>query len=151
MVGFYYSLTHFHGQANLEKQLKELNLRIVDLETKSYSRNPQTSSAATIRRLESQIEELTNQLNQATKERRRASLPRDRDVSAQLVESNRQKVKLEEEVRLYDEKVKSMRHQMDAMVSTLAEYFTGFQRTNVDFISANDRERIATREAPRRA
>ncbi|KAH9960673.1 hypothetical protein BC827DRAFT_1132744 [Russula dissimulans] len=114
-------LTHFHGQANLEKQLKELNLRIVDLETKSYSRNPQSSSAATIRRLESRIEELTNQLNQATKERRGSSVPRDRDVSAQLVESNRQKVKLEEEVRLYDEKVGFMRQQMDAMQTSESE------------------------------
>jgi hypothetical protein len=43
-------LTCLSRQANLEKQLKELNLRIIDLETKSYSRNPQSSLAATIRR-----------------------------------------------------------------------------------------------------
>jgi len=42
-------------QANLEKQIKELKLRIVDLETKSYSKTPQassSSSAATVRRLD---------------------------------------------------------------------------------------------------
>lgn len=110
-------LTLFPGQANLEKQLKELNLRIVDLETRSYSRNPQSSSAATIRRLESRIEELNGQLSQVTKEHRRTSVSRDRDVSAQLIEGDRQRAKLEDEVRLYDEKVKSMRQQMDDMVS----------------------------------
>ncbi|KAH9994666.1 nonmuscle myosin heavy chain b [Russula vinacea] len=105
--------------ANLEKQLKELNLRIIDLETKSYSRNPQSSSAPTIRRLESRIEELTNQLGQVAKDHRRASL--SSDFSAQLVESERQRGKLEEEVRLYDEKVKTMRVQMDDMVTNDGE------------------------------
>ena len=124
-------LTHLPGQANLEKQLKELNLRIVDLETKSYSRNPQSSSTATIRRLESRIEELTNQLSQITKEHRRTSLSRDRDISAQLIESDRQRVKLEEEVHLYEEKVKAMRLQMDVMVSTFVEV-TDFRGTNAD-------------------
>jgi len=107
--------------ANLEKQLKELNLRIVDLETRSYSRNPQSSSAATIRRLESRIEELNGQMSQVTKEHRRTSVSRDRDVSAQLIEGDRQRAKLEDEVRLYDEKVKSMRQQMDDMQTTESE------------------------------
>jgi myosin protein heavy chain len=117
-------------QANLEKQLKELNLRIIDLETKSYSRNPQSSSAPTIRRLESRIEELTNQLGQVAKDHRRASL--SSDFSAQLVESERQRGKLEEEVRLYDEKVKTMRVQMDDMVSTFVGDVTCFTGTDAD-------------------
>ena len=125
------TLTHLPRQANLEKQLKELNLRIVDLETKSYSRNPQSSSAATIRRLESRIEELTNQLSQVTKEHHRSSLSRDRDVSAQLIESDRQRAKLEEEVRLYEEKVRVMRQQMDHVVSTLTNEVQRLQRTDV--------------------
>ncbi|KAH9975291.1 hypothetical protein BGW80DRAFT_1169021, partial [Lactifluus volemus] len=106
------------GQANLEKQIKELNLRIVDLETKSYSRNPQSTSAATIRRLESRIEELTSQLSQ---EHRRTSLSKDRDVPAKLVESERQRGRLEEEIHLYEEKVKALRLQMDVMQSTESE------------------------------
>src|SRR6267142_384318 len=104
----------------LEKQLKELNLRIVQLETKSYSRNPQSPTAPTIRRLESRVEELTSQLSQVTKEHRRASLSADRDIAAQLTESDRQRAKLEEEVHLYEEKVKAMRLQMDVLVSTLS-------------------------------
>ena len=89
------------------------------METKSYSRNPQSSSAATIRRLESRIEELTSQLSQVTKEYRRASLSADKDLAARLTESDRQRAKLEEELRLYEEKVKAMRLQMDVMVSAL--------------------------------
>ena len=54
-----------------------------------------------------------------TKEHRRASLSADRDIAAQLTESDRQRAKLEEEVRLYEEKVNAMRLQMDVMVSTL--------------------------------
>jgi myosin protein heavy chain len=121
-------LTCLSRQANLEKQLKELNLRIIDLETKSYSRNPQSSSAPTIRRLESRIEELTNQLGQVAKDHRRASL--SSDFSAQLVESERQRGKLEEEVHLYEDEVKAMRMQMDGMVSTLVGDVTDSQGTN---------------------
>ena len=106
-------------------------MRIVDLETKSYSRNPQSSSAATIRRLESRIEELTNQLGQVTKEHHRTSLSRDRDASAQLIESDRQRAKLEEEVRLYEEKVRAMRQQMDYVVSTLTNGVQRLQQTDV--------------------
>jgi myosin heavy chain 9/10/11/14 len=100
-------------------------LRIVDLETKSYSRNPQSSSAATIRRLESRIEELTNQLSQVTKDHRRTSL--SSEFSNQLMESERQREKLEGEVRLYEDKVDRMRRQMDDMVSTLVGDVTGFR------------------------
>jgi len=106
-------------QANLEKQIKELKLRIVDLETKSYSKTPQassSSSAATVRRLESRIDELTNQLNQATKDRRRTSLSKDRDVVFKLAECERQKTRLEEEVRSSEEKIITLRKAMDDMV-----------------------------------
>lgn len=102
----------------MEKQVKELNLRIVDLETKSYSRiQPSTSSsAATVRRLESRVEELTNQLSQATRERHTASVSRDRDATFKLAETERQKVRLEEEVRSYEEKINNMRKLVNDMV-----------------------------------
>jgi myosin heavy chain 9/10/11/14 len=112
-------------------------LRIVDLETKSYSRNPQSSSAATIRRLESRIEELTNQLIQVTKDHRRTSL--SSEFSAHLMESERQREKLEGEVRLYEDKVNRMRLQMDDMVSTLVGDVTGFRGADVDVISKQPR------------
>lgn len=106
-------------QATLEKQVKELNLRIVDLETKSYSRiQPSTSSsAATVRRLESRVEELTSQLSQATRERHTASVSQNRDATFKLAETERQKVRLEEEVRSYEEKITNMRKLVNDMVS----------------------------------
>ncbi|TFY78541.1 hypothetical protein EWM64_g5472 [Hericium alpestre] len=112
--------------ANLEKQIKDLNLRIVDLETKSYSRTPgssQPASAATVKRLESRIEELTQQLNQATKDRTRASLSRDRDRDAifRLAETERQRTRLEDEIKSYEEKVMTMRKAMDDMQTTEGE------------------------------
>ncbi|KAH9026853.1 myosin II heavy chain [Lactarius pseudohatsudake] len=128
--------------ANLEKQIKELNLRIVDLETKSYSRNPRSSSVATIRRLESQVEELTNQLGQVTKEHRRASLSNDRDSKLHQ-ESERQKARLEEEIHLYEAKVEAMRAQMNVMVSILAEEGLSFRIIDVGTL-AKGRERPAT-------
>lgn len=54
-----------------------------------------------------------------TKEHRRASLSADRDIAAQLTESDRQRAKLEAEVHLYEEKVEAMRLQMDDLVGTL--------------------------------
>jgi len=71
------------------------------------------------------VEELTNQLGQVMKEHRRASLSNDRDSKLHH-ETERQKTKLEEEIRLYEEKVKAMRKQMDVMVSTLAEEGSSF-------------------------
>ncbi|KAJ7078394.1 myosin II heavy chain [Mycena crocata] len=50
--------------ANLEKQVKELQVRIGDLEAKPYNNSPRPA------RRESRIEELTNQLNQTNKGRR---------------------------------------------------------------------------------
>ena len=47
------------------------------------------------------------------------------------MESNRQRAKLEDEVRLYDEKVKAMREQMDGMVSALTDEVQRLQRTDV--------------------
>jgi hypothetical protein len=61
-----------------------------------------------------------------TKDHRRASL--SSDFSTQLVESERQRGRLEEEVQLYEEKVTAMRLQMDLMVSTLAGDVHRFSR-----------------------
>jgi hypothetical protein len=55
------------------------------------------------------------------------------------MESERQREKLEGEVRLYEDKVNRMRHQMDDMVSTLVEDVTGFLGTDADVISKRPR------------
>ncbi len=55
------------------------------------------------------------------------------------MESERQREKLEGEVRVYDDKVTRMRQQMDEMVSTLVGDVTGFRGTDADVISKRTR------------
>lgn len=105
-------------QANLEKQIKELNVRIVDLETKSL--NSPRPASTTSKRLESRIEELTSQLNQSSKDSSRLHRNADktvRDAKFQLAEAERQRNRLEEEVKSYEAKVVNMRQAMDELVS----------------------------------
>ena len=72
-----------------------------------------------------------------TKDHRRTSL--SSEFSSQLLESERQREKLEGEVRMYDDKVTRMRQQMDEMVSTLEGDVTSFRGTDADFISKRPR------------
>ncbi|KAF8154672.1 class II myosin [Crassisporium funariophilum] len=102
--------------ANLEKQIKELNVRIVDLETKSYASSPRPTPGS--RRMDSRIEELANQLHHTTNksDSLRMSLQRSpdkltRDATSQLLESDRQKAKLES----YETQIHNMRQSMDNM------------------------------------
>ncbi|KAH9942698.1 myosin tail-domain-containing protein [Amylocystis lapponica] len=101
--------------AILEKQVKELNVRIVDLETRSLnSPRPATTS----RRLASRIDELQSQLDQSTKEKshhHRTSDKSTRDAKFQLAEAERQRVRLEEEVKSYESKIVGMRQAMDEL------------------------------------
>ena len=105
-------------QANLEKQVKELNVRIVDLETKSL--NSPRPAPSTARRLESRIEELTNQLNQqASKDssvRAQRTGERNRDARLQIAEVERQKNRLEEEVKASEGKIQTLRETIDKLV-----------------------------------
>ena len=95
-------------------------MRIVDLETKSL--NSPRPAPSTARRLESRIEELTNQLQQqSSKDSLRMSRTVDRssrDTKFQLAEAERQKARLEEEVKSYEERLTNMRRSMDELVSS---------------------------------
>ena len=101
--------------------MKELNVRIVDLETKSYASSPRPMRES--RRLESRIEELTSKLTQESKEKSetlRMSRSADksvRDTKFQLMESDRQRVRLEDEVKAYEKKVGDLRQSIDTLVS----------------------------------
>lgn len=89
----------------------------MDLETKSMnSPRPQTVS----RRRESRIEELTNRLEQSSKDstRIRSADKNARDAKFQLAESDRQRLKLEEEVKGFEDKIDQMRTHLDALVSS---------------------------------
>lgn len=110
----------FLPQASLDKQIKELNLRIVDLETKTLSLNSSRPSNVN-RRLESRIEELQNQLSQSSKDssRLKTADKGTREVAMQLQESERQRSRLEEEVKSYETRVHTMRQSMDEMVGNV--------------------------------
>lgn len=105
------------------KQVKDLNVRIVDFETKSYGTPPRSNPNT--KRFEVRIEELTNQLAQATREHGESSrLHRladkiARDTQFQLADSERQRERLEEERKLHESQIQGLRKTMDAMVCVL--------------------------------
>ncbi|KAG6810596.1 hypothetical protein H0H92_011180 [Tricholoma furcatifolium] len=91
--------------ANLEKQVKELNVRIVDLETRSYSNSPRPPTLS--RRAESDKGEGSRLQRSADKIAR--------DTKFQAAESERARLKLEEERDAYETQLQSLRQTMDAM------------------------------------
>ncbi|KAI6129291.1 hypothetical protein EDD16DRAFT_1471169, partial [Pisolithus croceorrhizus] len=100
----------------LEKQVKELNVRIVDLETKAYANLPQPST--TIRQLEARIEELTQQLNQVSSDKRHSTPPRSsekafREMQLQLSESERKCFMLESDRKASQSQIESLREKLD--------------------------------------
>ncbi|KAJ3894344.1 nonmuscle myosin heavy chain b [Lentinula edodes] len=91
--------------ANLENQVKELNVRIIDLETKSYA---STSRPATLsRKTDSRIEEITSQLTGKGHAHRLS-----RDSKFDL---DRQRVKLDEERKGYEMQLATLRKSMDEL------------------------------------
>jgi chromosome segregation ATPase len=102
-------------------KMKELQVKIVDLETKAYQSSPRPVTGS--RRMESRIEELTSQLTQTSRDKsetvrlQRSADKNARDAKQQLVESDRQRARLEEEVRNYESKILSMRQAVDDLVS----------------------------------
>ncbi|KAG1740928.1 P-loop containing nucleoside triphosphate hydrolase protein [Suillus lakei] len=110
--------------AQLEKQVKDLNVRVVDLETKSYTNSPHPSS--TVRQLQSRIDELTTQLKQASSEkvdsnRLHSSDKAIRDIQLQLAESERHHIKLEEERKISEGQITSLRQTLDKVQSRESE------------------------------
>lgn len=141
------------SQANLEKQIKELNLRIVDLETKAYVSSPRAPRDRDSRRLESRIEELTNKLTQESKEKSdsiRMSRSVDksiRDTKYQLIESDRQRNRLEDEQKNYEKKIQDLRNHVDELVSLLGYVSTLMALLIIHrFFLAIVRERATARE-----
>lgn len=100
-------------KAQLEKQVKELNVRIVDLETKSYANSPRP----TISR--SRVEELTSQLNQNIREKStlgRSAEKLAKDVKFQQSELERTRAKFEEERKAYEARIQDLRKALDTVV-----------------------------------
>lgn len=107
-------------QAELEKHIKELNVRLVDQETKSYSSSPRPS--AQTKRLEAKVQELTAKLEKALKDKSetgrsdRSSDKALRDLQFQLSESERGRLRVETELKGYETKVGKLRDAMDELV-----------------------------------
>ena len=108
----------------------------MDLETKTLSLNSSRPSNVN-KRLESRIEELQNQLSQSTKDSSRLKTADrgNREATIQRQESERQRSRLEEELKSYENRVNTMRQTMDEMVGdALKLEFSGLtsltQQTN---------------------
>ena len=111
----------------MEKQVKDLNVRIVDLETKSYTSTPQPN--AIVRQLQARIEELTAQLSSAANDKRHSTPLRSsdkavRDIQLQLQESERHRLKLEEDRKLSESQIQSLREKLDKTVGRLGLYWS---------------------------
>lgn len=101
----------------MEKQVKELNVRIVDLETRSYANSPRPATIS--RRVDGRIEELTNQLNQNNRDRNalgRSAEKLAKDVKFQQSELERQRAKFEEEKKEYEARIQDLRNALDMVV-----------------------------------
>lgn len=97
----------------MEKQIKELNVKIVDLETKAYASSARTGTLS--RRTDTRVDELVNQFGSTSKRDSLMRSPRDSSKfeNAELI---RTKTKLEEDTRTYESQLAGLRQQMDKMV-----------------------------------
>ncbi|KAJ3752973.1 hypothetical protein EV360DRAFT_54247, partial [Lentinula raphanica] len=89
----------------LEKQVKELNVRIIDLETKSYTSSSRPATLS--RKTDSRIEEITSQLTGKGHAHR---LSRDSKFDME-----RQRVKLDEERKVYEMQLATLRKSIDEL------------------------------------
>ncbi|CAG8563681.1 4096_t:CDS:10 [Ambispora gerdemannii] len=99
----------------LEKQIKELNIKSLELETKSIT------SPRGIKRLEQRLEEINTQLETETREKNEAhrQLRKNdrtiRELQYQLSERDKSKTRLEEEICKYEQKVSRMRQAIEEL------------------------------------
>ncbi|KIY70319.1 nonmuscle myosin heavy chain b [Cylindrobasidium torrendii FP15055 ss-10] len=104
-----YSQLERHN-ATLEKQIKELNVKIVDLETQAYSSSRPTTISRNTR-----IDDLASKLQQASNKSEVSKLLRD--ANFQQAEVDRHRLKFEEERRGYENEIAHLRGQMDSMAT----------------------------------
>lgn len=99
--------------------MKELNVKLVEYETKALANAPRPSAS---RRQDVRIEELTSRLAQEEREKsEHAKLQRSadksvRDLKFQLVEGDRQRLRLEEEAKANEAKVQKLRDEFNDLV-----------------------------------
>jgi myosin protein heavy chain len=109
-------LLFIHIQVALENQTKELNLRIVELETGSITMRPQ--------RIETRAESITFQLENEARIRNetlRSARKTDRmvrDLQFQLAESEKAKERGKEEIEKLEQRLTRTRTQLEELVSS---------------------------------
>lgn len=102
----------------MEKQVKELNFRVVDLEA-AISVDPSKGS----RRLESKIQDLNEQLSKANREKDEATFSckkferNIRDFTQQLTDKERIRVRQEDDLNKVNDKLKKMKEHVDELES----------------------------------
>ncbi|KAF8551612.1 hypothetical protein OG21DRAFT_256077 [Imleria badia] len=138
--------------AQLEKQVKDFNVRIVDLETKSYTSTPQPN--ATIRQLQARVEELTAQLSQATNDKRHSTPVRSsdkavRDIQLRLQESERHRLKLEEDRKAGESQIHTLRKKLDETQSSESELVRANRRLELQAAEAKQSTLTLEREVER--
>lgn len=145
----------FFSQAHLEKAVKELNVRVVDLETKGYANSPRPST--TSKRLESKIEELTGKLQQESKEKTdtlRAHKTADktvRDIQFQLQESERLRARQEDDLRKAEARVDTMKQSLNDLVCLRILLLRCPQLTDCRQQNSESQLQLAKRRAEREA
>ena len=100
-----------------------MNLRIVDLETKSYASTPRTISRRTDSRIEEITGKLANSVNKNDASRPRTSEQVARDAKFQQSEIDRQRAKWEEERKAYEGQLARLRETMDTIVRQGSEVY----------------------------
>ncbi|KAG8784773.1 hypothetical protein FRC15_002641 [Serendipita sp. 397] len=122
--------------ALLEKNNKEQSVRLVEYETKAYATTPRSSSAS--RRQDVRIEELTKRLKQEEEEKSEtARLHRTADKTAremkfQLMESDRHRLRLEEECKEYDVKIRTLRQEYNELLKSESELKVSKRRSELE-------------------
>ena len=107
-------------QAQLEKTVKELNVRVVDLETRGYANSPRAHPS---RRQDRQVEELTAKLTQESREKQDNILAAKnadktaRDVQFELQKSERMRARYETDLQKADDRVETMKTSLEELVS----------------------------------
>ncbi|CAG8531984.1 6454_t:CDS:10 [Acaulospora morrowiae] len=123
----------------LEKQINELNVRIVDLEAKLMT------SPRGVKRLESRLEELTVQLDNETREKNetlRVSRKNDRtirELQYQLAERDKAKTRYESEISRYEQKVAKMREAIEELQNSENALQLSKRRAERETIEARER------------
>lgn len=135
-----YNIELEKSKLTLEKQVKELNVRLVDLESMALR-----DDRGSVRKLESRIEELASALDLESKEKNeivKQSRKTERlvkELQFQLAEKDKQKSRFDEEQEKMDQKMKRMKTQLDELETSESNLQLAKRRAEREVAEAKDR------------